>query len=203
MIDSVLIVLFAYLCGSISSAVWYGRIVYGVDVRKHGSGNAGATNSLRVLGKTAGIIVLIIDLLKGLLPVFIAKYLDFPELIVFIVGFAAVVGHLLPVFSGFKGGKGVATSMGVVLAVMPLAALVCFVVFVLTVLLTKYVSLGSILGALSFPISVLALSPDHSVYFRFFSVILALLLTFTHRKNMERLLAGVESKLGKKKESNS
>ncbi len=203
MIDSVLIVLFAYLCGSISSAVWYGRIVYGVDVRKHGSGNAGATNSLRVLGKTAGIIVLVIDLLKGILPVLIAKYLDFPESIVFLVGFATVVGHLLPVFSGFKGGKGVATSMGVVLAIMPLAALVCFVVFVLTVLLTKYVSLGSILGGLSFPISVLALSPDHTVYLRLFSVVLALLLIFTHRKNMERLFAGVESKLGKKKESNT
>lgn len=202
MLNSVIIVLFAYLCGSISSAVWYGRLLHGVDIRKHGSGNAGATNSLRVLGKTAGVVVLIIDFLKGLLPVLLAKYLNFPELIVFLVGFMTVLGHLLPIFSNFKGGKGVATSMGVVVAVMPIAALVCFVVFLLAVLLTKYVSLGSVLGALSFPVSVLLLA-DYSLYLLLFSVILALLLTFTHRKNIERLLAGIESKLGSKQEVNS
>lgn len=202
MIASVLIVLFAYLSGSISSAVWYGRLLHGVDIRKHGSGNAGATNSLRVLGKTAGIVVLIIDFLKGLLPVLLAKYLNFPEPIVLLAGFVAVLGHLLPVFANFKGGKGVATSMGVVVATMPLAALICFAVFFITVLLTKYVSLGSILGALSFPVSVLIFTED-SPYLLIFSVILALLLTFTHRKNIERLLAGIESKLGNKQEANS
>jgi glycerol-3-phosphate acyltransferase PlsY len=121
---------------------------------------------------------------------------------VLLVGFVAVLGHLLPVFSNFKGGKGVATSMGVVLAVMPVAALVCFVVFLLTVSLTKYVSLGSVLGALSLPVSVLTLT-DYSLYLLLFSTILALLLTFTHRKNIERLLSGVESKLGSKQESSS
>lgn len=200
MIDSVLIVLFAYLCGSISSAVWYGRFLHGVDIRKHGSGNAGATNSLRVLGKTAGVVVLIIDFLKGLLPVLLAKYLGFEESIVLLVAFAAVIGHLLPVFSNFQGGKGVATAMGVVVAVMPIAALVCLVVFFATVLLTKYVSLGSILGALSLPISVLVFK-GFPPYLLIFSVILALLLTFTHRKNIERLRAGVESKFGSKTKS--
>ena len=202
MTDSILIVLFAYLAGSISSAVWYGRIFHKVDIRKHGSGNAGATNSLRVLGKTAGVIVLIIDFLKGLLPVLLAKYLNFEQPIVLLVGFVAVLGHLLPVFSNFKGGKGVATSMGVVVAIMPLVALVAFITFTITVFLTRYVSLGSILGAASLPLSVLILK-GQSPYLLLFSVVLALLLTFTHRKNIERLVSGVESKFGNKTKTNT
>lgn len=198
MISSALIVLFAYLCGSISTAVWYGRFVHKVDIRNHGSGNAGATNSLRVLGKTAGIVVLIIDFLKGFLPVLLAKHLNFDQHVVLIVGFVAVIGHLLPVFSDFQGGKGVATAMGVIVAIFPLGALVCFAVFLATVVLTKYVSLGSILGAASFPIAVAFLSENPSVYLILFGVALALLLSFTHRKNIERLLAGNESKFGQK-----
>lgn len=198
MISSALIVLFAYLCGSISTAVWYGRFVHKVDIRNHGSGNAGATNSLRVLGKTAGIVVLVIDFLKGFLPVLLAEYLSFEEPVVLLVGFVAVIGHLLPVFSNFQGGKGVATAMGVIVAILPLGALVCFVVFLATVVLTKYVSLGSILGAASFPVAVVLLSENPSVYLILFGVALALLLSFTHRKNIERLLAGNESKLGQK-----
>lgn len=198
MISSILIVLFAYLCGSISTAVWYGRFVHKIDIRNHGSGNAGATNSLRVLGKTAGVVVLIIDFLKGLLPVLLAEYLNYEEPVVLLVGFVAVIGHLLPIFSNFQGGKGVATAMGVIVAIFPLGALVCFVVFLSTVVLTKYVSLGSILGAASFPVAVVLLSEKPSVYLILFGVALALLLSFTHRKNIERLLAGNESKLGQK-----
>ncbi|MDP5121342.1 MAG: glycerol-3-phosphate 1-O-acyltransferase PlsY [Spirosomaceae bacterium] len=198
MISSILIVLFAYLCGSISTAVWYGRFVHKIDIRNHGSGNAGATNSLRVLGKTAGVVVLIIDFLKGLLPVLLAEYLNYEEPVVLLVGFVAVIGHLLPIFSNFQGGKGVATAMGVIVAIFPLGALVCFVVFLSTVVLTKYVSLGSILGGASFPVAVVLLSENPSVYLILFGVALALLLSFTHRKNIERLLAGNESKFGQK-----
>jgi glycerol-3-phosphate acyltransferase PlsY len=197
MITSILIVLFAYLCGSISTAVWYGRIIHRVDIRNHGSGNAGATNSLRVLGKKAGVVVLIVDFLKGLLPVLLARYLGFDELVILLAGFAAVIGHLLPVFSNFQGGKGVATSMGVIIGVFPIGALACFVVFAVVVVLTKYVSLGSILGAMAFPIAV-ALSPKvDSLTLVIFGISLALLIAYTHRKNIERLLSGNESKLGK------
>jgi glycerol-3-phosphate acyltransferase PlsY len=197
MITSILIVLFAYLCGSISTAVWYGRIIHRVDIRSHGSGNAGATNSLRVLGKKAGVVVLIVDFLKGLLPVLLARHLGFDELIILLAGFAAVIGHLLPIFSNFQGGKGVATSMGVITGIFPIGALACFVVFAIVVVLTKYVSLGSILGAIAFPVAV-AISPKvDSLILVIFGVSLALLIAYTHRKNIERLLSGNESKLGK------
>jgi glycerol-3-phosphate acyltransferase PlsY len=198
MITSILIILFAYLSGSISTAVWYGRIIHRVDIRNHGSGNAGATNSLRVLGKKAGIVVLVVDFLKGVLPILLAKYLGFDELVVLLAGLAAVIGHLLPIFSNFQGGKGVATSMGVIIGIFPIGALACFVVFLIVVVLTKYVSLGSILGAIAFPIAV-ALSPKvDSLFLIVFGVSLALLLSFTHRKNIERLLSGTESKFGQK-----
>jgi glycerol-3-phosphate acyltransferase PlsY len=197
MITSILIVLFAYLSGSISTAVWYGRIIHRVDIRNHGSGNAGATNSLRVLGKKAGVIVLIVDFLKGVLPILLARYLGFDELVILLAGLAAVMGHLLPIFSNFQGGKGVATSMGVIIGIFPIGALACFLVFLIVVLLTKYVSLGSILGAIAFPVAV-ALSPKaDSLLLIIFGISLALLLAFTHRKNIERLLSGTESKLGK------
>lgn len=195
MVGSLLCVLIGYLCGSISTAVWYGMLVYGVDIRNHGSGNAGATNSLRVLGKQAGILVLVIDFLKGFLPILVVQRLGFDETTVLLSGFAAVLGHLLPVFSKFKGGKGIATSMGVIVGVFPLGALVCLIIFSLCVLLTKYVSLGSILGALAFPISVVMFS-TYSTILLIFSICLALLLVFTHRKNIGKLLSGVESKLG-------
>ncbi len=198
MISVALIVLFAYLCGSICTAVWYGRVVHKIDIRNHGSGNAGATNSLRVLGKTAGIFVLVIDFLKGLLPVLMAEYLNFEESVVLLVGFVAIIGHLLPVFSNFQGGKGVATAMGVIVAIFPLGASVCFAVFLVTVVLTKYVSLGSILGAASFPIAVMLFTENPAIYLILFGVVLALLLSFTHRVNIERLLSGNESKLGQK-----
>ena len=185
MIASILIVLFAYLSGSISTAVWYGRIIHSVDIRKHGSGNAGATNSLRVLGKKAGVIVLIIDFLKGLLPVLLAQYLGFDELIIALAGFAAVIGHLLPVFSNFQGGKGVATSMGVIIGILPVGALVCFIVFLIIVTLTKYVSLGSILGAASFPVFIILSPKIHSVILLIFGISLALLLVFANLHHLQ------------------
>lgn len=199
MFESIVIVL-AYLLGSIPTAVWYSRIFHKVDIRQHGSGNAGATNSLRILGKKAGIIVLLIDLLKGILAVSIARIiLPENETAVLIAGFMAVMGHLFPVFAQFKGGKGVATSLGVVLAVYPLGALVCIGSFIVVVFLTRIVSLGSLFGALAFLVAILFMQPTNYTL-QIFAGAIFVLLTITHRQNAKRLFNGTESKIGQKKE---
>lgn len=184
----------AYLLGSIPTAVVYGRLVHGVDVREHGSGNAGATNSHRVLGKKAGIAVLIIDTLKGFLAVKLALWFGhFESSYLIVFGFIAIIGHLLPVFAGFRGGKGVATSFGVILALYPMGALVCLVVFVAIVYLTKYVSLASLSGSFSF--IIYSFITDKKDYFFWgMCFVLFLLLLFTHRQNVKRLLNGTENK---------
>ncbi len=186
--------LFAYLMGSIPTAVLYGRLVHGVDIRKHGSGNAGATNSLRVLGKKAGITVLIIDMLKGIIPILICRYFfsNDPEDLI-LIGFAAVVGHLLPVFAGFRGGKGVATSFGVILALYPLAALICLLVFLILVYLTRYVSLSSMAGSLTFLVYSLIALPDLR-FFQLMCLVLFLVLVYMHRANIKRLINGTENR---------
>jgi glycerol-3-phosphate acyltransferase PlsY len=187
-------ILLAYLLGSIPTAVLYGRIFHSVDVREFGSGNAGATNSLRVLGKRAGLAVLIVDMFKGFLAVFLAKYfLEAEPATLIIIGFAAVIGHLLPIFSGFRGGKGVATSFGVLLALNPLGALVCLIVFLVVVKLTKYVSLASLMGSFSFiPFNFWQNSGEH--FFQLMAFVLFLLLVFTHRENVKRLIDGNENR---------
>ena len=186
--------LFAYLMGSIPTAVLYGRLVHGVDIRKHGSGNAGATNSLRVLGKKAGITVLIIDMLKGIIPILICRYFfsNDPEDLI-LIGFAAVVGHLLPVFAGFRGGKGVATSFGVILALYPLAALICLLVFLILVYLTRYVSLSSMAGSLTFLVYSLIALPDLR-FFQLMCLVLFLVLVYMLRANIKRLINGTENR---------
>ncbi|GAB3515031.1 glycerol-3-phosphate 1-O-acyltransferase PlsY [Emticicia fontis] len=198
-------VIFAYLLGSIPTAVWYGKIFHGVDVRQHGSGNAGATNSLRTFGRKAGIIVLIIDFLKGFLAVLSAQFLfpDTDNYLPLIMGLVAVIGHLYPVFAQFRGGKGVATALGVIAASFPMTVIICMVVFFIIVFLTKYVSLGSMLGALAFPIQIALnvwnVNPTHDVYYIAFGTALFLILVFTHRHNIQRLMSGTENKFGAKK----
>lgn len=206
MIEVIIGVLVAYLLGSIPTAVWYGKVFHNVDIRNHGSGNAGATNSLRVMGKRAGVIVLLIDLLKGFLAVnlsvIIAQQTNFQplEVIKALLGLAGVLGHIFPVFAQFKGGKGVATSLGVILAIHPMATLVCVVVFLIIVFATRYVSLGSMVSALAFPIQLFAgLWGQQPNAFIFFGFALALLLVVMHRENVQRLLAGNENKFGSKK----
>jgi acyl phosphate:glycerol-3-phosphate acyltransferase len=193
----------AYLLGSIPSAVWYGKIFHGIDIRQHGSGNAGATNSLRILGKKAGIIVLIFDFLKGFLAVFLTQYFFKinNQTLPLIMGLLVVLGHIYPIFAQFRGGKGVATAIGVIVAVLPMAALGCTVVFFIAVFLTKYVSLGSLLGALAFPLQVsFKLWNDVSdVYYVALSWLFFIILAYTHRENIQRLLNGTESKFGVKK----
>ena len=203
----------AYLIGSICTAVWLGKWYYGIDIRKHGSGNSGATNTFRVLGKKPGTIVMLIDIFKGwaatslasLLVLFDAIPTD--NLIVFqlLMGMIAVVGHIFPVYERFKGGKGVATLLGMMLAIEPEVALVCIVIFVVVLFVSKYVSLGSIIAALAFPMLLLLhprFHPDNPLLI-IFGFILFAIVVITHRKNINRLIAGEESKaninLGRKR----
>jgi glycerol-3-phosphate acyltransferase PlsY len=198
MFQSTAILLFGYLLGSIPTAVWYAKAFHGLDIRQHGSGNAGATNSLRVLGKKAGIIVLILDTIKGLIPVLAARYFHFDEPIVFLTGLAAVIGHILPIFAYFRGGKGVATSLGVILSVSPFGALVSLVFFILIVFSTGYVSLGSLVAAFIFIIYFL-ITNSGDLYMISIASGLFFLLLITHRENVKRLVKGTENKFSRKK----
>lgn len=197
-------VLAAYLIGAIPTAVWVGKRFYNTDVRQHGSGNAGATNTFRVLGKKPGSIVMAVDIFKGWAATSLAGLLVFwdaipaDQLIAYklLLGVVAVIGHIFPVYVGFKGGKGVATLMGMVLAVYLQVALICLGVFIVVVLLTKYVSLSSMLAAISFPLLLLlpAFKPEEPLLL-IFGVLIAIMVVLTHRKNINRLLQGVESKV--------
>ncbi len=203
-----LVTALAYLIGSFATAVWVGKIFHKIDVREHGSGNAGATNVIRVLGWKTGVPVLLIDVLKGwvaaMLPVFFNMADQGSAMLTnyqIIAGLATVVGHIYPVFAGFRGGKGVATIFGVLLAIHPLVTISCFGVFLCVFLISGYVSLGSMTAGISFPVLLFFFFNTPSVYLKIFSVVVALALLFTHRKNISRLLKGEESKLIKPRAS--
>ncbi|HLG02867.1 MAG TPA: glycerol-3-phosphate 1-O-acyltransferase PlsY [Bacteroidia bacterium] len=200
---AILGLLLAYLAGSVPSSVWIGKGLYGIDIREHGSGNAGATNAFRVLGKKAGIPVLLIDVLKGLLVVLMTGFLteapphstDFVN-IQLALGIAAVIGHIFPVFAGFRGGKGIATLFGVTLAIHPWACLIALGVFILVFLTTNYVSLSSISAGLSLPvIIILGFGRQIVPSMVLFAIMIAILILITHQRNIERLLRREESKL--------
>jgi glycerol-3-phosphate acyltransferase PlsY len=195
--------IFAYLVGSIPTAVWYGKIFHGIDVRQHGSGNAGATNSLRTFGKKAGIIVLIVDFLKGFLAVKAASLFstETDNILPLIMGLAVITGHIFPIFAQFRGGKGVATAMGVLVATFPWAALGCVLTFMIVVFVTKYVSLASLLGALAFPIQLTFnfWHDNANKYAIGFASVIFVILLIMHRENIQRLIQGTESKFGAKK----
>lgn len=196
----------AYLLGSIPSAIWIGKGFYHIDVREHGSGNAGTTNVLRVLGGRAAIPVFAIDIAKGLLAV-LAAYLvpdvtpgtERFSLIKILFAVLAVVGHMYPVFAQFRGGKGVATMLGAAIAIQPCGALVAIAVFALVFGITRYVSLGSLLAGVSFPLSVIFLSGEPTLSVKIFTIFACLLLFYTHRKNIKRLSTGTEPKTSLKK----
>ena len=201
MIYDILIIIGAYLIGSVPSAVWIGKIFCGIDVREHGSKNAGATNTMRVLGVKTGIPVLLIDILKGFAAVKLAflspDFLPGTNTFVnfqLILGAAAVLGHIFPLFAGFRGGKGVATIVGILLALHWPATLVAIAVFLVTLFISHYVSLGSLLMGISFPISVIFIFHSDSISMRIFSLVVCLLLFITHRKNISRLMHGTENK---------
>jgi acyl phosphate:glycerol-3-phosphate acyltransferase len=197
-------VIAAYLLGSIPTAIWYGEAYFGVDVRKHGSGNAGATNTFRVLGKRAGTVVLLIDAIKGWMATSLALMMYYGHLIDWadcqnlklLFGFMAVFGHIFPVFSKFKGGKGVATLLGMVMSVHPEAALVCMVIFFLVFISFHYVSLGAIIASLAFPILLLlkTFGPENSLVI-IFGFLLFGMIVVTHRKNIVKLFKGQENKM--------
>ncbi|WP_442795831.1 glycerol-3-phosphate 1-O-acyltransferase PlsY [Pelobium manganitolerans] len=204
----------AYLFGSIPTAVWIGQAFYGIDVREYGSGNAGATNTFRVLGKKAGIPVMILDILKGWTATNLVSFIGLSvtgpaHSIQFVnyqlaLGIVAVMGHLFPVFAGFRGGKGIATLFGMVLAVHLPSALICVLVFLVILLLTKYVSLSSISAGFAFTFSVIFIYQVSVKAIVIYGMCICILILVTHQKNIERLLRGKESKVNLfKKSSNS
>jgi glycerol-3-phosphate acyltransferase PlsY len=182
--------------------VWLGKAMYGIDVREYGSGNAGATNTFRILGKKAGIPVLIIDILKGFtatnLVYFVGNYI--PGSVQFanfqlVLGITAVIGHIFPVFAGFRGGKGIATLFGMILAVHPYASLIACLVFIIVLLSTRYVSLSSMIASFMFPVIIIFFFNESSTRTQIlFAIAVCVLVMFTHQKNIERLLKGKESK---------
>ena len=202
--DYIIFSIVAYLLGSIPSAVWVGKAWYNIDVREHGSKNAGATNTFRVLGKKPGIVVLSIDIIKGALATFLpfiilqsALKIENDQIIQIqlLAAIFAVVGHVFPVFAQFKGGKGVATSLGVIIGLQPLAALICVVLFLIVFILFQFVSLGAIVAALSFPLIIRFVIQEDSNWLLSFSVLLSFLVIYAHRKNIGRLIKGEESKM--------
>lgn len=199
----------AYILGSIPTAVWTGKIFHGIDVREHGSGNAGATNVIRVLGWKSGVPVLLADMAKGalaaLLPLlFHIAEAGSPQLINLQIfnGLIAITGHMFPVFAGFRGGKGVATAAGAIAAIHPPVTLICLGVFILVFIITGIVSVSSMSAGIVLPILLFTLFDSPSLLFKIFSVFIAIALLITHRENIKRLLKGEEKKLlgkGKKK----
>lgn len=200
-LEYIYFILVAYLLGSFPSAILIGKIFYKIDVREFGSGNAGATNTFRVLGKKAGLPVLFLDVLKGFLSVNLIAFLD---LIPFSIdgifelqltfGIAAVIGHLFPVFTGFRGGKGIATLLGILIGIHPTAAICSSLVFIIIFLIFKFVSLASIIASLSFPILIYLLSDSTPNSLIIFSIFVPVLSLITHQKNIERLVRGEETK---------
>ena len=193
--------LLAYLLGSIPTAVWVGKWFYGCDIRNEGSGNSGATNIIRVLGVKAGIPVILVDVLKGFLAVHFMTYFiphswDTNQRIYLLIlaGFLAVIGHVYPVFASFKGGKGVATLLGMGIALFPNVIWIPAAVFVIVAFGSGYVSLGSMLGGLSFPLADILFYHERHPGKVIFSIVVALFLLYTHRQNIRRLWRGEENR---------
>lgn len=194
-------ILAAYLLGSIPTAVWIGKSFYNIDVREFGSGNAGATNTFRVLGRRAGIPVLIIDILKGTVAVALAYLSGFVyQSDEFInlqlgLGIAALMGHIFPVFAGFRGGKGVATILGIVICIVPVSCSLSLVAFLIVLFSTRIVSLSSMVAGITFPLFLNLVMGNTNPILTVFSIVVAILLIITHRKNILRLLKNQENKV--------
>src|SRR3990170_7906766 len=209
-----IIIILSYLIGSIPTSIIISKAAKGIDIREHGSGNAGGTNVMRVLGWKHGILVILLDALKGVLAVVIVARLhygtmpfqnltpfDYFTLVQIIAGISAVIGHIWTVFAGFKGGKGIATALGMLLMIVTVDMLIAIGVFVLVVTFSRYISLGSLAGAVAVPLTLIVREnvfkvdiPSYNTLLPFL-ILVALLVIFTHRKNVIRLLNGSESKI--------
>lgn len=208
--ENILFLLLAYLIGAFPSAVWLGRTFYNTDVREYGSGNAGATNTFRTLGAKAGVPVLLMDVIKGWIAVNLVYFVTDNQLmsdekffeLKLVFGIAAVIGHLFPVYTGFRGGKGIATMLGFMLGIYWQAALLSALVFIFTFIISKYVSLSSIIASLAFPFIVIVILGinNTNTSLIIFSIFVPILSLITHQKNIERLIRREENKakFGKK-----
>jgi acyl phosphate:glycerol-3-phosphate acyltransferase len=198
----IILIIIAYLIGSIPTAVWISKSVFGIDIRDYGSGNAGATNTFRILGSKWGSMVMLVDVLKGILAtslyIFIPYYIN-DELartnFMIALGMMAILGHIFPIWANFRGGKGVATLLGMALAIQPMVALICLVVFLITLLSTRFVSLSSMLAGVAFMVLILFIFNERETVYRLFAIIVALMVVITHQKNIGRLLKGTENKV--------
>jgi glycerol-3-phosphate acyltransferase PlsY len=198
----VLLVLLAYLIGSIPTSVWVSKSAFGIDIRDYGSGNPGATNTFRVLGSKWGSFVMFVDVTKGviatslyvLVPYYLTNELARTNFMI-LLGMTAVIGHIFPIWANFKGGKGVATLLGMALAIQPVVALLCLLVFIVTLLLTRFVSLSSMLAGVAFMVLILFIFNEKETMYRLFAIIVALMVLVTHQKNISRLFKGTENKV--------
>ena len=197
----VLIIVLAYLIGSIPTALWIGRSTHGVDIREHGSKNAGATNTFRILGRKCGWIVLTIDVLKGLaassLPLIFAEDYSKNELLLFQISasLVCIVGHIFPVFAQFRGGKGVASALGIIFGLNPFSACISVCIFLVVFLVSRYVSLGAIITSITYPFVSFFIVKEESSLMIIFTTLLGLLVVLAHWKNIRRLMNGAESKM--------
>lgn len=197
-----LLIITAYLIGSIPTALLISKSFFNIDIREYGSGNMGATNTFRILGPKFGTIVMLGDMLKGILavalynvlPYYLTNEFDRTNLMIGL-GMAGVAGHIYPIWAQFRGGKGVATLFGMLLAIQPIVAVSCVGVFLSVLFLTRYVSLSSILAGVALPICVLWIYNEKEVFYRVFAVAVAALIILTHQKNISRLLKGSESRV--------
>ena len=203
MVINIITAIVAYLIGSVNFSVIFSKKFAGFDVREKGSGNAGSTNMLRSVGKGAAALTLLCDILKGVVAILIAIAIGSifnvsdKALLVQIAGVAVVIGHTFPIFFGFKGGKGVATSLGILLMTNWQIGLICLVFALVLIILTQMVSLGSCAAAILFPVLTLFIPQNYIVpgNYLIYSIILAVIIVFNHRENVKRLLSGTENKI--------
>jgi glycerol-3-phosphate acyltransferase PlsY len=197
-----LLIIVAYLIGSIPTSVWVSKHFFGIDIREYGSGNAGATNTFRVLGSKWGSFVMLVDVIKGvvatslylLLPHYLTNELQRTNFMLGL-GMASILGHIFPIWANFKGGKGVATLLGMAVAIQPIVAACCIGVFLIVLFLTRFVSLSSILAGIAFMVFILFVFNEQQTFYRIFAVLVALMVVLTHQKNIGRIFNGTESKV--------
>jgi len=208
MLTLLIIIVVSYLLGSFPTSIIFGKLFRGIDIRDYGSGNAGGTNAFRVMGWKIGVSVMVIDVAKGLIATVLVSQIRMdsislaPVYLQIIAGFSAVIGHIWTIFAGFHGGKGVGTAAGMLIGLYPIAFIFVFIIFLIVLFSTRYVSVSSMTAAISLPIVLLvldALGRPYKPPLLILSIIIAILIVFTHRSNIKRLMAGNENRVTFKK----